>query len=175
MKVIKNTSLLLVVMALGACSSEQEHKDLHEFMAETRNRPSGEVPSLPPFVPYQPFAYSASTLRSPFERPIVVDETAIKGGRTVMPDLTRAPEFLEGFNITSLKMVGSVTRKGTVWALIDTSDGNVVRATVGNYMGKSYGKIISVTSSQIEVMEIVSNGAGGWVESPRIIKLDEKE
>lgn len=175
MKSINYASLFVMSLLLVSCASEQEHKDLHEFMAETRKRPSGEVPSLPPFVPYQPFAYAASTLRSPFERPVVVDETAIKGGRTVMPDLTRAPEFLEGFSITSLKMVGSVTRNGTVWALIDTSDGNVVRATVGNYMGKSHGKIVSVTSSQIEVMEIVSNGAGGWVESPRIIKLDEKE
>ncbi len=169
-------SLVLILCALiAACSNEQEHKDLHEFMVETRNRPSGEVPSLPPFVPYQPFAYSASTLRSPFEKPVVVDETTVKGGRTVMPDLTRAPEFLEGFNISSLKMVGSVTRSGTVWALIDNSEGSVVRATVGNHIGKNYGKIISVTSSQIEVMEIVSNGVGGWVESPRIIKLEEKE
>lgn len=175
MRTIKFIFISSMFVLLASCTSEQEHKDLHDFMADTRKRPSGEVPSLPPFVPYQPFAYAASTLRSPFEKPVPVDETALKGGRTVMPDLTRAPEFLESFNITSLKMVGSVTRNGTVWALIDTSDGNVVRATKGNYMGKSHGKIVSVTSSQIEVMEIVSNGAGGWVENPRIIKLEEKE
>lgn len=174
---MKNNRLLFGVMAflLAACSSNQEHQDLIDFMAEVSKRPSGEIPSLPPFVPFQPFAYSAATLRSPFEKPVPVDPTALKGGRTVVPDLTRAPEFLESFNITSLKMVGSVTQKGVTWALIDTSDGNVVRATVGNYMGKNYGKIISVTTSQLEVMEIVSNGAGGWIESPRIIKLDEKE
>lgn len=175
MRTIKLIFISSIFFLLASCTFEQEHKDLHDFMADTRKRPSGEVPSLPPFVPYQPFAYAASTLRSPFEKPVPVDETALKGGRTVMPDLTRAPEFLESFNITSLKMVGSVTRNGTVWALIDTSDGNVVRATKGNYMGKSHGRIISVTSSQIEVMEIVSNGAGGWVENPRIIKLEEKE
>jgi len=170
--------LILVVFlacSLLACSVEVEHKDLIEFMAETKKRPSGEIPDLPPFVPYQPFAYAASTLRSPFEKPVPIDESAIKGGRTVVPDLTRAPEFLEGFNITSLKMVGSVTLAGTVWALIDTSEGGVVRVRVGNYMGKNYGKIVSVTTSQIEVMEIVSNGVGGWVENPRIIKLEEKE
>jgi type IV pilus assembly protein PilP len=175
MKHLKFSAPLVCLLVLSSCSSEQEHKDLHEFMMETKKRPSGEIPDLPPFVPYQPFAYAASTLRSPFEKPIPVDESAIKGGRTVVPDLTRAPEFLEGFNITSLKMVGSVTLRGVVWALIDTSDGNVVRATAGNYMGRNYGKIISVTQSQIEVMEIVSNGVGGWVENPRIIKLEEKE
>lgn len=175
MRYINLIFVLLTSQFLASCTSEQQHKDLHEFMAETRKRPSGEIPSLPPFVPYQPFAYAASTLRSPFERPVPVDESALKGGRSVMPDLTRAPEYLESFNITSLKMVGSVTRANKIWALIDTSDGNVVRATVGNYMGKNHGKIVSVSSSQIEVMEIVSNGAGGWVENPRIIKLEEKE
>jgi type IV pilus assembly protein PilP len=175
MKYLKFSLSLISVFLLTSCLGEQEHKDLHEFMMETKKRPSGEIPDLPSFVPYQPFAYAASTLRSPFEKPVPVDETAIKGGRIVVPDLTRAPEYLEGFNITSLKMVGSVTIKGRIWALIDTSDGNVVRATAGNYMGRSYGKILSVTTSQIEVMEIVPNGVGGWVESPRIIKLDEKE
>lgn len=165
----------LLVFGLGGCSSDGEHKDLYEFMAETKKRPSGEIPDVPPFVPYESFSYAATTLRSPFEKPIPIDETALKGGRTVVPDLTRAPEFLEGFNISSLKMVGSVTQGGKVWALIDTSEGSVVRASVGNYMGKNYGKIVSVTTSQIEIMEIVSNGAGGWVENPRIIKLEEKE
>lgn len=167
--------VMILACLVSSCSFKQEHKDLHEFMAETRKRPSGEIPSLPAFVPYQPFTYAATTLRSPFERPVPIDESALKGGRTVMPDLTRAPEFLEGFNITSLKMVGSVSRGNKIWALVDTSDGSVVRATAGNYMGKNHGKIVSVSSSQIEVMEIVSNGAGGWVENPRIIKLEEKE
>jgi type IV pilus assembly protein PilP len=175
MKQINLIVLVTVCMLVMSCAKEQEHKDLKEFMAETKKRPSGEIPDLPPFVPYQPFAYAASTLRSPFERPVPIDESALKGGRTVVPDLTRAPEFLEGFNITSLKMVGSVTSAGTVWALVDTSEGSVVRVRVGNYMGKNYGKVVSVTTSQIEVMEIVSNGVGGWVESPRIIKLEEKE
>lgn len=175
MRIIKTFSVAICLLIVSACSSDIEHQDLHEFMAETKKRPSGEIPDLPPFVPYQPFAYAASTLRSPFEKPVPIDEAAIKGGRTVVPDLTRAPEFLEGFNITSLRMVGSVTRSGVVWALIDTSEGSVVRATAGNYIGKNYGKIISVSPMQIEVMEIVSNGVGGWVESPRIIKLEEKE
>ena len=171
----KTVILVLLLLNLVGCAPENKHQDLVEFMADTRKRPSGELPELPPFIPYEAFAYSAATLRSPFDKPIPVDEAAIKGGRTVVPDLTRASEFLEGFNITSLKMVGSVVHKGKIWSLISTPDGNVVRATTGNYLGKNYGKIITVTPSQIEVMEIVSNGAGGWVENPRIIKLEEKE
>lgn len=175
MNLLRFIGLVMCVLILQACSAEYEHQDLEEYMAETQKRPSGEIPDLPPFVPYQPFVYAASSIRSPFEKPIPVDENALKGGRTVVPDFTRAPEYLEEFNITALKMVGTVTWNNGLWALIDNSEGGVVRARVGNYMGKNHGRIVSITASQIEVMEIVSNGVGGWVESPRIIKLDEKE
>ena len=164
-----------VALLLVGCGQATEHQDLLDFMAETKRRPQGQIEPLPAFRPYQPFAYSAMTLRSPFEKPIPVDESAAKGGRTVAPDLTRAKEFLEGFNIASLRMVGTMGDGKQLWALIDNGEGNVVRVTVGNYMGKNHGKIISTDTSQIEVMEIVADGSNGWVERPRIIKLEEKE
>lgn len=160
---------------LSGCGKFAEHQDLLDFMAETKRRPQGQIDPLPTFRPYQPFAYSAMTLRSPFDKPIPIDESAAKGGRTVAPDLTRVKEFLEGFNITSLKMVGSIAKGGKLWALLDNGSGSVVPATIGNYLGKNHGKIISTDPSQIEVMEIVADGSNGWVERPRIIKLEEKE
>jgi type IV pilus assembly protein PilP len=171
-------SLLLIhgifILALYGCG-QSAHQDLVDFMEETKRRPKGQIEPLPTFTPYQAFAYSAMTLRSPFEKPVPIDESAAKGGRAVAPDLTREKEFLEGFNITSLRMVGSVTKRGQLWALIDNGEDSVVPATVGNYLGLNHGKIIATNSSQIEVMEIVADGSNGWVERPRIIKLEEKE
>ncbi len=169
------TSLVLTGSLLVGCGQSSEHQDLYDYMAETKRRPQGQIEPLPTFRPYQPFAYSAMTLRSPFEKPVPVDESAAKGGRAVAPDLTREPEFLEGFNIGALKMVGTIEKGGQLWALIDNSEGNVVKATIGNYLGKNHGKIISATPMQIELMEIVGDGSNGWVERPRIIKLEEKE
>ncbi len=165
---------LFCVLGLVGCGQSQQ-QDLIDFMEETKRRPKGQIEPLPTFSPYQPFAYSAMTLRSPFEKPIPVDESAAKGGRAVAPDLTREKEFLEGFNITSLKMVGTITKSGQLWALIDNGENSVVPATIGNYLGMNHGKIISTAPSQIEVMEIVADGSNGWVERPRIIKLEEKE
>lgn len=170
-------ALVCVVIAslLSGCNQDTQHNDLQDFMAETKRRPQGQIDPLPTFRPYQPFSYSAMTLRSPFERPVPVDESSIRGGRTVAPDLSRAKEFLEGFNVTSLTMVGSITKGGKLWALIDNGEGSVVPATLGNYLGKNHGKIISTNPGQIEVMEIIADGSSGWVERPRIIKLEEKE
>lgn len=159
---------------VSSCSSSSDKKDLIDFMAEAKRRPHGQIEPLPPFKPYQPFAYSAMTLRSPFERPVIVDSSA-KGGKTVEPDLNREHEYLEGFNIANLKMVGTLTKAGRLWSLIDDGQGKVTAVTIGNYMGKNYGKIITASGSQIEVMEIVADGSNGWVERPRIIKLEEKE
>lgn len=165
---------LFCVLGLVGCG-QASHQDLIDFMEETKRRPKGQIEPLPTFSPYQPYSYSAMTLRSPFEKPMPVDESAAKGGRAVAPDLTREKEFLEGFNITSLKMVGTIAKKGQLWALIDNGENSVLPATVGNYLGMNHGKIISTSSSQIEVMEIVGDGSSGWVERPRIIKLEEKE
>ena len=165
---------LLCMMTLVGCGQSSQ-QDLINFMEETKRRPKGQIEPLPTFSPYQPFTYSAMTLRSPFEKPIPIDESAAKGGRAVAPDLNREKEFLEGFNITSLRMVGTISKGGKLWALIDDGANSVVPATVGNYLGMNHGKIISTSSTQIEVMEIVGDGSNGWVERPRIIKLEEKE
>jgi type IV pilus assembly protein PilP len=166
--------LFVLVLLLSACSSSSDQKDLQDFMAETKRRPQGQIDPLPPFKPYQPFSYSAMTLRSPFERPAPVEKET-KGGRTVEPDLTREKEYLEGFNIVSLSMVGTLAKGGKLWALIDDGQGKVTPVTIGNYIGKSFGKIISTDKTQLEVMEIIADGSNGWVERPRIIKLVAKE
>lgn len=165
---------LMGVLFLVGCGQASQ-QDLVDFMEEAKRRPKGQIEPLPTFSPYQPFAYSAMTLRSPFEKPIPVDETAAKGGRTVVPDFTREKEFLERFNVTALKMVGTIEKAGKLWALIDNGERDVVPVTVGNYLGLNHGKIITTSPSQIEVMEIVGDGSNGWVERPRIIKLEEKE
>ncbi|WJN59073.1 hypothetical protein OH686_10030 [Pseudomonas sp. SO81] len=41
-------------------------------------------------------------------------------------------------------------------------------------MGRNHGKILSVDESKIEVVEIVPDGEGGWLERPRSITLKER-
>ena len=169
-------SVSACAITMVGCDSSAQHQDIHDFMAETQRRPQGQIEPLPAFRPYQSFAYSAMTLRSPFDKPVREDErTSIQGGRTVEPDMNREREYLESFNIAGLKMVGTLTKSGRLWALMDDGQGGVHSVTIGNYLGKNHGKIISADRTQIEVLEIVADGARGWVERPRIITLEEKE
>ena len=176
MKITKTIPVLLCcAFFMTGCEPAQQHQDILDFMAETKRRPKGEIEPLPTFHPYQPFNYAAMTLRSPFEKPVKIDESALRGGRAVQPDLNRPKEYLESFNITQLTMVGSIVKDKSIWALIDSGAGDVVPVTVGHYVGLNHGKIRSIARDQIEVLEIISDGSTGWLENPRIIKLVEKE
>ena len=170
---IKNI-LILIVMGLVTACAGSDHSDLRVYISEVKQRPQGNIEPLPPVRTYDSFIYSATALRSPFNRPV---ETKVLVGSTnpnVKPDFRRPKDFLESFSLDGLSMVGTMQQKGQLWALVKYADG-IERVTVGNFMGENHGKIISASATQLNLIEIVSDGLGGWVERPRTIKLSEKE
>ncbi|HCL42148.1 MAG TPA: pilus assembly protein PilP, partial [Pseudomonas sp.] len=103
---------------LSGCGSN-EFADLQRFMDETRARPAGQIEPLPRFEPYEAFTYSASSLRSPFQPPIKIDlSQRQKGSQDIKPDENRVKQFLEGFNIESFEMVGTLSNAAGMQALI---------------------------------------------------------
>ena len=168
-------SLLLLCLSgglLGACSAG-DLADLDSFMQEKRSRPGGVIAPLPTLKAYEAFAYSATNLRSPFDRPIEVRKTTqLQAIAAIKPDESRAKEFLEQFTLDSLPMVGTLSRDKNNWTLIKDPDGGVHRVNAGNYLGRHHGKIVNMTDTSVAIVEIVSDGtAEGWVERPRSIKL----
>lgn len=157
---------------LAGCGGK-EFSDLDAFMQEKRARPGGIIAPIPTFKAYEAFGYSATTLRSPFERPIEVREiTQLQAVSAIKPDENRAKEFLEQFTLDSLRMVGTLDRGDSSWVLIMDPRGGVHRVSVGNFLGRHHGKITETTETYVAVVEIVSDGSeDGWVERPRTIKL----
>lgn len=162
---------------LTACSQGNGFSDLDKFMADTRAKPRGHVEPLPEFKAYEAFSYSAADRRAPFEPPIDVqltmaDEEPVSD---VEPNLDRPKEVLENFDLKSLGMVGTLQGvDGNLFALIRDNEGGIHRVRTGNYMGQNYGRVVGVNETRIELMEIVPNGRGGWVERPRSLSLDEE-
>jgi len=166
------TMIFAAASLLVACGG-RDFSDLDSFMAEKRARPGGIIAPIPTFKAYEAFSYSATTLRSPFDRPIEVREIAqLQAISAVRPDDARAKEFLEQFTFDSLAMVGSLERGEANWTLIKDPEGGVHRVMAGNFLGRHHGKIVEMTDSYVAVVEIVSDGTeDGWVERPRTIKL----
>lgn len=173
MNAARKTALLGMALLLVGCSGSR-HEELQAYIAETLAKPSGEIEPIPTFKPYKPYKYSATALRSPFEPPQVAAAADNDYGKvTVAPDENRPKEFLEGIGFASLSMVGILERDGIIWGLVHDGRGGIHRVTLGNYLGKNHGKIISLTRSQINVVEIVPDGKNGWVERPRTLALKE--
>lgn len=165
----------LFVLGLVACSSGQ-HSDLYEYMDEVRKRPRGDIEPLPVFRAYQNFNYSAVAMRSPFDAPIIIGEKQQAIGKsTIKPDDNRRKEYLENYNFAALSLVGSLSRDDQQWALIDDGEGGIHRVKVGNYLGKNHGRIVNLTPIKLDIIEIVPDGKGGWLERPRSLALKEKE
>lgn len=171
--------LCIASLALGlvACGGNEGFQDLDQFMQEVKARPKGKIEPLPEFKTYQAFTYSAANRRSPFEAPqdLKQETKPVVEVSNVKPDLNRTKEPLESFQITDLKMVGTLRRAEDtmLWALISDNQGGVHRVKSGQYMGKNHGKIVAINEGQIDLIEIVPNGAGGWVERPRTLSLVE--
>lgn len=169
-------SMLSVALASGLLLSGcggGNFSDLQEFMEQTRARPAGAIEPLPRFQPYEAFTYSATSLRSPFQPPIKIDLTQPRGSQDIKPDEDRVRQFLEGFNIESFEMVGILSNDQGMQALIRGA-GSVHRVKIGDYLGRNHGRIASIEEGRVDVVEIVPDGEGGWLERPRTLSLPER-
>lgn len=174
MKGARLVVLGLSLAVLGGCGTSDDFDDLRRYMDEVRAKPKGTIEPLPAFLPYEAFTYSAASLRHPFQPPMKIDlAQRQKGSKDIQPDETRVKQFLEGFNIENFIMVGTLTNDAGKYALIRGGDG-VHRVKVGDYLGRNHGRIVEISEAEVDVLEIVPDGEGGWLERPRSLTLKER-
>ena len=162
--------VLFAAFALGACGGDMD--DLDQYINSVKARPGGRIEPLPEITPYEVFTYVADAegVRSPFvpDSPQAASGMAAGGTR---PDPERSREFLEQFPLDTLRMVGTLQLGDTHYGLVQTSDGLIHRVVPGNYMGQNDGRIVAVNESAIELVEIISDGIGGYLEREAAVGL----
>lgn len=158
---------------LAACGGDKS--DLELYMKQVKSRPPEAIDPIPPVKSADSFTYEAHGLRDPFrfEEAQVedIEEGPSDGGPR--PDLNRRKEYLEGFPLDTLKMVGTLSQGEVDWALIQDLDGLVHRVTEGNYMGQSHGRVVRVAADRVELSELVPDGNGGWLQRDAAISVTE--
>jgi type IV pilus assembly protein PilP len=160
-----------IAASLAACGGATD--DLRAYIDEVKARPGGRIEPLPQVQPAPTFVYEAQARRSPFvpdtpQRRVSDDPNAVQG-----PDPNRPREFLEQFPLDTLTMVGTLADRRASFGLVQTTDGLVHRVTVGNHLGQNYGRIVAITDSEIQLVEIISDGLGGFLERPAAIGLTD--
>lgn len=157
---------LAVLVSLAGCT--RDSRELEAWVAEVRNRPAPPLDPLPVMKQFETFEYAAQGLRDPFSQP-----QADRDGGGLRPDPNRRKEVLEAFPLDSLDMVGTIGSGPGVVGLVMGPDRVTHRVRPGNYMGLSDGRVTGVFEDRIEMIELVPDGAGGWLERPAKIALED--
>ena len=158
---------LTVGLLAAGCSGGQT--DLQKWIVDTKKKPGGRIQPLPEVKPYETFEYGATSLRSPFQPQ---GPAALGGGNPgLRPNSRRNREFLEGFSLDTLKMVGTLKMGGAFYGLVQSKDGLVHKVQPGNYLGQNDGKVTEITGGKISLTEIIPDGLGGYIERPASLAL----
>ncbi|MHA3891817.1 pilus assembly protein PilP [Acinetobacter sp. GXMZU3951] len=170
MKFEKITLALMLGLVLVGCDSRIDAVNME--MVNIRSQQPLPIEPAPVFPPVPTFNYSAHQLKSPFMPSSLAAELKIMAGKRVYPNFARQPQPLESYALESLNMKGSMrSQSGQILALIQTPDGEIERVQVGSFMGMNQGRIVKITPTQIDLIEIIPDGREGYVERPRSMVL----
>ena len=158
--------IALVASTLAACGGAKG--DLEKWVAEVKAKPAPPLDPLPVMQQFETFEYDAQNLRDPFSE-------AFSGGAGSgpRPDPGRRKQTLEQFPLDSLDMVGTIGKGAGVVALLLAPDKVTYRVRPGAYVGQSDGRVTAVYEDRVELVELVPDGAGGWLERPATIALED--
>ena len=163
----RRIAIALLAVGLSACVGGQG--DLEKWVAEVKARPAPPLDPLPVMQQFETFEYAAQGLRDPFSDAFTSDS----GGSGPRPDSNRRKQPLEEFPLDSIDMVGTIGRGSGLVALLMAPDKVTHRVRAGDYVGQSDGRVTSVAEDRVELVELVPDGAGGWLERPASIALND--
>ena len=172
---LRALAAVLLVLALGACgrsvtSTPGDAPNLQKWVEDVRARPAPPLDPLPVMQQFETFEYAAQDLRDPFSDAWSNPD----GGAGLRPDPNRRKEPLEQYPLDSLDMVGTIGDGSGLIALVMAPDRVTHRIRPGAYLGQSDGRVTSVREDKIELVELVPDGAGGWLERPASIALEDQ-
>jgi len=168
-----NGLLFLCPLLLLLGCAGQEHQDLRQWMREESKGMKGRVSPLPEITAFPVVAYETEKLTSPFASGKIVTLEASADKAT--PDRTRPQQPLEIFPIEDLRVVGIIVAGTVHYALIQTPSPNKPKhVRVGEYMGRSFGKITAITKDGVTVLETVKDANGAWVEQEKVLMVPKE-
>jgi type IV pilus assembly protein PilP len=157
-------------LVLSACDPGK--RDLENYVADVKQRPAPPLDPLPVMKQFETFVYGAQELRDPFSVPQRAEDIARSDGPR--PDPERRKEVLETFPLDGLDMVGTLGVGNEQLALIMDPSRVVHRVRAGNYLGQSDGRIVAIREDGLEIVELVPDGSGGWLERPARLALENE-
>ena len=167
-------SIVLMAVLFTACSESID--DLDKYIASVKDRPADPIPPIPPVKTYTPYEYEGLVGRDPFRHSLKEgsdDERSSSSKSGPRPDFDRPKEYLERYELDTMSMVGTFEKDNSHWVLIRDPEGVVHRVPEGDFMGKNHGHVVRISETQVDLSELISDGAGGWLVREASIALGE--
>ncbi len=168
--------LAATVLFLAGCTGGDA--DLRDWVAQEKAKKGAPVPPLPVLKTFETFTYNYNDanpdVRDPFGLSIAErQQNENPSASGPQPD-QHPKEPLESYPLDSLKMVGTIGGGAGMEGLIKDPEGVVHRIHLRNYLGQNNGKVTAIAEDHIDLVELVSNGTGGWMEHQAKVALGEK-
>ncbi|WP_414041362.1 pilus assembly protein PilP [Acidithiobacillus sp. M4-SHS-6] len=163
---------------LAGCSNSDDLSHLRAFVA---NGPTQHpvIPPLPKTPAYQPTAYHNPANRDPFtsfSEMLLRKEAAAESHGGPRPASHGPLQPLEKYALSSLNLTGIIrSANGQLWAVIQTPDAKVYRATIGSDIGTHDGRITGIddrlTKQSVTVEQYLPNAFGGYKKEQTILHM----
>lgn len=163
--------ILTAAVATMMVGCDDRQQIAQDKMEEIRRNPPKQPEPIPVFTPVATFIYGANDLRSPFIPYSIAQEIKTMAGRKVYPNEARTKQPLEQYALETLLLKGSMRRSGHIEALIKTPEGNIENIRRGSYLGQNHGRVVRIipVPLQVDLIEIVPDGRGAYIERPRTL------
>jgi len=80
-------------------------------------------------------------------------------------------EYLQTIDLNDLCIMYPENHQGFWVASVRDPDDYFHTVTVGSYIGKNFGRIMKISNDTVEVIEIIEDGVGNYVERPLTIQV----
>ncbi len=172
MKTLARIALLLsVFILLAGCTRGMG--DLRTWVAQEKAKKGAPLPPLPVIKTFETFTYNDQNLRDPFS-PSSLELTRRGNNTSPRPDAQRPRQPLEAFPLSALKLVGSIGSGANIQALIMDPSGVIHRVKRNQYMGQNDGRVSKITPDHVDLVELIPNGNGGWMEHKAVVAMSEQ-
>jgi type IV pilus assembly protein PilP len=174
MRVIRLASLMLSALLLAGCGAN--HEELQQWMEQQRREVRPNVTPLQPPKKFDPQPYASAQAVEPFSAQkltVAIKQESRQPNSLLAGELNRRKEPLESYPLDSMRMVGSLAKAGSPFALLKV-DNLLYQVKVGDYLGQNYGRITKIAETEIALREIVQDAAGEWIERVGSLQLQEK-
>lgn len=169
------TASIISTLLLSGCYSSEKKESPESIIAKIRaENYYSDAEKISNLQSYSIVNYESFDKKSPFEKFVNKKIIVNKEENMIKPDMSREKEKLEQYDMSMLSLVGVIKGKdGNIAIINDGKKNNMV--SVGNYLGKNYGKITDIKEDSLTVEEIIKNEINDyWLKKELEIKIKRR-